>query len=102
MSRARIQEGKREMVLRPQKRSQIDIDLDLDFAELSMSAIDVLFSGHREGFDMISNCLIENPEFQCLNCRSRFGIEAWLLRVHKVGHEASPSGSPRGSLGVSS
>ncbi len=46
MSRARIQEGKHEMVLTPQKRNQIDIDLDLDLAELSISAIDLLLSDH--------------------------------------------------------
>ena len=34
------------MVLTPQKRNQIDIDLDLDLAELSISAIDLLFSDH--------------------------------------------------------
>jgi hypothetical protein len=39
MSRARIQEGKHEMVLTPQKRKQIDIDRDLDFAELSIAAM---------------------------------------------------------------
>ena len=35
-------------------------------------------------------------------CRFRLGIGLWLLRVHKVGHEASPSGSPRRSPGVPS
>jgi hypothetical protein len=33
-------------------------------SEVSISAIDVLFSGHREGFDMISTYSIGIPDFQ--------------------------------------
>jgi len=32
--------------------------------KVSISAIDVLFSGHREFFDMISNYSIGIPDFQ--------------------------------------